>query len=543
MNPCNIPRTRPSPLSLALLGSVCGGLALSLAACGGGGSSSPSANSVSGVVLDGPIQGATVCLDLNANQQCDSGEPASTPTDAQGRYTIAGLTADQQNSGKEWIAVVPVGATDAGTPFTQPFVLRTAANQPGVISPFTHMVQVAMDQGAGDQAAAQAAVAAQLGLSDAASLYANYSSGSPSADNAALAALAPTVVAALQAGSQPSINTTPLQPNPAEYAVRKLTYTDSANYTLRVFYGGPVTADNLGTFYDVRSGMSGGVALAESALYSTTKFLGTAGWVVFGPTVASHYAAGNPSAGTYGPYKHLTFSTVQSLEGQPLSAGIDMVNDLTKNGEATLIGVPNTLSGTYPAGAEAKTQTVADTYTPVYYSPTSTSVTQDYPSLNITTIDGLIATFPSNTAPDRSNTISAGNLHDNTYYSCPQGQTSCVISGERLRVLLAGGNVAKFVLCDLNWPANTTGATCADAGAGTYQSTKGIDGQTNIVTLANLPPQAKDRTYTRVFIEDAGQVWYGAQDMPTTKTYTRLNNNAFAPIAAQLGITVPANPN
>ena len=53
MNPCNIPRTRPSPLSLALLGSVCGGLALSLAACGGGGSSSPSANSVSGVVLDG----------------------------------------------------------------------------------------------------------------------------------------------------------------------------------------------------------------------------------------------------------------------------------------------------------------------------------------------------------------------------------------------------------------------------------------------------------------------------------------------------------
>ena len=32
MNPCNTPRTKLSPLCLALLGSACGGLALSLAA-------------------------------------------------------------------------------------------------------------------------------------------------------------------------------------------------------------------------------------------------------------------------------------------------------------------------------------------------------------------------------------------------------------------------------------------------------------------------------------------------------------------------------
>ncbi|MGA8009177.1 MAG: hypothetical protein WCA24_07265, partial [Thiomonas sp.] len=300
-----------------------GGLALLLAGCGGGGSSAPALtdNTVSGVVLDGPIQGATVCLDLNANHQCDSAEPASAPTDAQGNYTIIGLTEDQRTSGAEWVAMVPATATDGGQPVGTAFVLRAPANKPGVISPFSHMVQVAMDQGAGDQSTAESAVAAQLGLSETTSLYTNYSSGSPTADSAALAAMAPTFVAALQSGSQPSISLTQLQPNPTEYAVRKLIYTDSGNYTLRVFYGGPVTADNLATFYDVRSGMSGGVTLANSALYSTAKFLGSTGWVVIDPTVASHFPAGNPSAGNYGPYRQITFSTVKSLEGQPLSAG------------------------------------------------------------------------------------------------------------------------------------------------------------------------------------------------------------------------------
>ena len=531
---------------LTMMGFICSALGLTLAGCGGGGSSSPAAStgsSVSGVVLDGPIQGATVCLDLNANKRCDAGEPASAPTDAQGNYTITGLTTEQRNAGAEWIASVPVGASDGGTPVTAAFVLRAPANKPGVISPFSHMVQVAMDQHPGDQAAAEALVAKQLGLADANSLYANYSSGSPTADSATLVGMAPVIVGALQSGSQPSISVTPLQPNPTRYAVRKLIYTDSGNYTLRVFYGGPVTTDNLGTFYDVRSGMSAGVALANSALYPTTKFLGTTGWVVIDPTVASHYAGGNPSAGSYGPYRQLTFSAVRSLEGQPLAVGVDMANDLTKNGEATLIGVPSALTGTYPAGAEVRTQTVIDTYTPVAYNPSIASVTQDYPARNITTVDALIAAFPATGDAGRSNTVSAGNLHSSSDYSCPAGQASCVFENERLHVMFGSGNVAQFALCQLNWPANTTGTTCVPIGSGNYQKTVGIDGKTNLVTFSNLPAAASGRTYTRVFVEDGGQVRYVYQDVPTTKTYTRLNDTAFTPIAAQLGITVPANPN
>lgn len=66
---------------------------------------------------------------------------------------------------------------------------------------------------------------------------------------------------------------------------------------------------------------------------------------------------------------------------------------------------------------------------------------------------------------------------------------------------------------------------------------------TPIVKFAGLPPEADAKPTTRVFVEAEGEVWYGSQDKLTNSTQTRLNDVAFAPIAAQLGITVPANPN
>jgi len=63
-------------------------------ACGGGGSTAEdtatpkSTVQLSGVVLDGPIQGVTVFLDLNNNLAHDSDEPISLPTNADGAFTI-----------------------------------------------------------------------------------------------------------------------------------------------------------------------------------------------------------------------------------------------------------------------------------------------------------------------------------------------------------------------------------------------------------------------------------------------------------------------
>ena len=64
-------------------------VALVMAGCGGGGDSEPT-TSVSGVVVDGYLAGATVCLDVNANGKCDTGE-ASATTNASGAFTITGV--------------------------------------------------------------------------------------------------------------------------------------------------------------------------------------------------------------------------------------------------------------------------------------------------------------------------------------------------------------------------------------------------------------------------------------------------------------------
>ena len=84
-----------------------------LTACGGGGGSASSPTTFSGVVVDGYIEGATVCLDLNANQACDPGEPSAT-SKVGGAYSldVSGVDADKLKS-VHLLTVVPDSAKDA----------------------------------------------------------------------------------------------------------------------------------------------------------------------------------------------------------------------------------------------------------------------------------------------------------------------------------------------------------------------------------------------------------------------------------------------
>ena len=107
--------------------------------------------------------------------------------------------------------------------------------------------------------------------------------------------------------------------------------------------------------------------------------------------------------------------------------------------------------------------------------------------------------------------------------------------------MFGANNATQYVLCDLNWPVNTA-FNCQPKNTGTYNKTMDIDGVTPIMQFAGLPPKADVKTTTRVFVEKDGEVWYGSQDKLTNTTQTRLNDIAFVPIAAQLGITEPANP-
>ncbi|MGQ0708325.1 MAG: hypothetical protein ACT4NV_01095 [Rhodoferax sp.] len=178
-----------------------------LAACGGGGTASttspsaPGSSALSGVVIDGPIQGATVCLDLNNNLACDTGEPSDT-TKAKGAYAldIAGLSAAQLRNAHLFVSVpsTAMDEDDAGKTLEQAgkaaFNLLAPANTyvtadgqakatgAAIISPLTTLVSNEILSGTSTHAeAADATVKSRLGLQTADSLQANYVGGTDAA--------------------------------------------------------------------------------------------------------------------------------------------------------------------------------------------------------------------------------------------------------------------------------------------------------------------------------------------------------------------------
>lgn len=128
--------------------------ALMVYGCGGSDDPAPApppapapTTSLSGVVLDGPLEAAKVCLDLNDNRACDADEPTAT-TDTAGAYTLAAVpeaAADQHPLLAEAIAGTTIDA-DAGV-VAEAFTLVAPAGKGAVISPFTTLLQSELDGG------------------------------------------------------------------------------------------------------------------------------------------------------------------------------------------------------------------------------------------------------------------------------------------------------------------------------------------------------------------------------------------------------------
>ncbi len=99
---------------------------------------------ISGVVADGPLSGATACYDLNDNAACDSAEPSAT-TDTNGRYSFEVAAAA---AGAHAVVVdVPATAIDrtTGQPIGVAYTLRAPASgnsgtQTVFVSPLTTLV-------------------------------------------------------------------------------------------------------------------------------------------------------------------------------------------------------------------------------------------------------------------------------------------------------------------------------------------------------------------------------------------------------------------
>ena len=116
------------------------------AGCGGGGDGDTTVTippvvttNVSSTVVDGAIKGALVCLDKNSNGKCEADEVQGR-TDVAGNVTLAVPNADL---GKfPIIALVGTDAVDADHgPVMVAYTMSAPADQVGVVSPLTTLVQ------------------------------------------------------------------------------------------------------------------------------------------------------------------------------------------------------------------------------------------------------------------------------------------------------------------------------------------------------------------------------------------------------------------
>lgn len=124
--------------------------ALTIAGCGGGNGadskkvSSPTktaSRQLSGVVMDGYLHNANVCVDKNNNAHCDSGDGNIARTDAQGRYQLAVEgNLQQYNILVEALSWVTTDMDNPNQTLTKSFVLQAPAAEPEVVTPLTSMV-------------------------------------------------------------------------------------------------------------------------------------------------------------------------------------------------------------------------------------------------------------------------------------------------------------------------------------------------------------------------------------------------------------------
>ncbi len=189
-------------LKRLVLGMTSAGL-LALYGCGGGSSSATNNETPAGVVvattdvsltvIDGPIENAQVCLDINNNSVCDANEPTGK-TDATGKVTIKVNSTDV---GKyPVIAVVGTDAIDADTGLVAtPFTMKAPADQTAVITPLTTLVQNVVASTGSTSAAAEEQVKAQTGIN--VSLFEDFSKGTTD-DHKAAANIARMVVVTTQ---------------------------------------------------------------------------------------------------------------------------------------------------------------------------------------------------------------------------------------------------------------------------------------------------------------------------------------------------------
>ena len=548
---------------MQMLSALCAATLLTLTACGGDGDDSvagpaPAPSPAPGpapVTLQGQVtrnaalKDATVCLDLNGNDACDAGEPASALTGEDGRYSLTALP--DQAAAARLIAVVKANVTtDASNPgqpvtTTTDYVLKRPAGSAGGINPLTTLVQAGVAAGM-TEAQARSNAAAQLGI-DAAKID-DYQDDPPASDTQVQDTarwIAAFTSIALRDGIPLEV-ADPAVAEPASDVMDNLIWADASNFYWRSLQqaarpaGAPTPA-----VADMRAGKIGGTARpdfgAANSLYRTA-YLTPAGWQMCGrntPPIVS--SGGNPSRSLYcGTSAAVTIHRRSDVAGEAMSALVtrwqgDAVTNRINNDGTPVAALNGALGATvFPAGAQEILRRGLTLTDDILIDNTWT---RGVPQSVATTLVQLVAAYPV-----ASVNISDGPNAGNTTRSLGLGSAT----NKNMRVAFGPtAGAAQFYECDLDASGNfATPPNCVATTAGTYtiETVHGV----KVMRFAGHPAVVNTINYQVVYAEvdwgGAGNQWvYRAH---ATKpdwssryaTTMRLNTTAWSAMKTQLGL-------
>lgn len=539
MNP-TLCRLRPVPLLLSL----------SLAACGGGGDDAlpdPPAPEppvvLSGkVAVNGWVQGAVVCLDLDGNDACDAGEPASAATGSDGAYTLSydpAVVAAQQAAAASLIApqvpsVTLDTATGEPTVRNAPFVLKQLPGKAGQINPLTTMLAKAVVQGM-SEADARSNLTMQLALQ--ADKIDDYQSDPPSNDSSVpdtTRTAAAAVAFSMGLGHEVLVAVQAAALTVVGQELSRLQYNDSANYNLRLLdYPQKTQGSTSGQLTDVRAGKRDGVPLTD--LYPQA-YLGPSGWLLCDAAVPLSYTLGTPSRSTFcGVSVSVGSRRSETVAGQTLASVVEALQSDPLNfinaGADDNAGLMQALGSTsqFPPGSAIRTGYSLSLNQPIFINNRFT----DGLSEAVTSLDQLAAVYPT----ARVNLLTGDGTLGLGLFS----------NSQLLRVAFTGsGKAVRYYVCETN-AAYTTRYDCVKSTQGTYNIV--TEHGVRVMRFEGAPQTSMNNTRVYAEVKESTQVTpfvsgsrvFQARQLKPDLQHNfalskRLNRPATAALLTQLGL-------
>ena len=501
------------------------------------------------MAINQAIQNAVVCMDLNANNLCDAGEPVSAKTGANGAYSLsydpAAVTAAQAAAASLIAPMVPGALDNPSTTIDisqptsavtdQAYVLRQVPGKSGQINPLTTLVATGVKAGLSETVARNNA-ATQLAIAPA--KIDNYQDDpafdrNNLADNARLMAI--FTAAALRAGASLAVSDLAAA-NATAGDLRTLNYTDAANYFIRTTnsFAGAAGAANT-DYQDLRSGLGAGTALATNVLYPSL-YLTANGWTRCTETTTHTGTRGVPSRDVYcGVATSVAYPLLADISGQTMASVVtalqaDSATNTINNGISTVNLLAALGTATFPANSGTRLRASLSLSQPIFIN---NSRTDNRPQAEATTLEQLIASKPATSA----NLSTAGG-------TLSLGYSTSVL--RNLRVAFTGTTspttgTVQFYDCDLNTADQPSNCTATQAGTYSINTINGV----RVMAFAGHAPTPYS-TQVNYYAEVRGStpsdwwVYRARQAKPTVDanigSNKRINATAWTAMKAKLGL-------